>query len=338
LFKDSDEARSILDGLLPADLLELVVATLVPVIGLLPIGGDDPDALTRIGGTPVMAAEIAWPAPRSQRRPEDFSDYGEEIVTHVRSQLPLGFVGQVDLAAVPGALDAAGDLPREGRLLFFYDFIVGPFENGDAFSRVIWDPTPAETAIVHPFPAAFVPAEEAYAKQVIEAFKAYDLQATDADLRAPFRAPLRAAEPRSYLSRLGDFTVEFQQHTALSEMLERDEAAQQAYEELDYALELAQGEGPLPSMFLLGVPVPEQDDPRYDAVVITRFGEQHLSSEAWDQHRDQIMRDAADWRLLAQVGFAEWHGTGEGTVYFLIRAEDLAARRFDTVIAVYQQT
>lgn len=28
----------------------------------------------------------------------------------------------------------------------------------------------------------------------------------------------------------------------------------------------------------------------------------------------------------------------EGTVYFMIRREDLAARRFETVVAVYQQT
>ena len=50
--------------------------------------------------------------------------------------------------------------------------------------------------------------------------------------------------------------------------------------------------------------------------------------------------EAADWALLLELDVARWMGNerGEGKVFFLIRRTDLAARRFEAVIAVYQQT
>ena len=53
----------------------------------------------------------------------------------------------------------------------------------------------------------------------------------------------------------------------------------------------------------------------------------------------EIEAGARDWRLLLQIDVGDFlQESGEGTVYFLIRAEDLAERRFDRVVAVYQQT
>ena len=90
---------------------------------------------------------------------------------------------------------------------------------------------------------------------------------------------------------------------------------------------------------LLGSPLPEQSDPRYDAVVVTSFGKQHLSREEWQSHAERIQMLARQWRLLWQVDLSDWGGElSEGTVYFLIRDSDLAERRFDQVVAVYQQT
>ena len=90
---------------------------------------------------------------------------------------------------------------------------------------------------------------------------------------------------------------------------------------------------------LLGSPLPEQSDPRFEAEVVSRFGVQYLSQDAWKANRPAIEAGAGAWRLLLQIDVGDFlQESGEGTVYFLIRAADLADRRFDRVVAVYQQT
>jgi uncharacterized protein YwqG len=50
-------------------------------------------------------------------------------------------------------------------------------------------------------------------------------------------------------------------------------------------------------------------------------------------------QQAAAWRLLLQIDWADLAQVGgEGTVYFIIRKDDLAQRDFSKVHAVYQQT
>jgi uncharacterized protein YwqG len=45
------------------------------------------------------------------------------------------------------------------------------------------------------------------------------------------------------------------------------------------------------------------------------------------------------WTLLFQLGLNDlWSEYAEGTVYFVMREEDLEARNFDRVHAIYQQT
>lgn len=86
--------------------------------------------------------------------------------------------------------------------------------------------------------------------------------------------------------------------------------------------------------------MPEQDDPRYGAVVWSRFGKPYLSSEEWETHHDELVAAAREWRLLLQLDLSDWTQAQftEGTVYFLIRTTDLAARRFERVVGVYQQS
>ncbi|MEO1493344.1 MAG: DUF1963 domain-containing protein [Pseudomonadota bacterium] len=334
MFKDSDEARSQLADLLPADLLDLAIAALIPVVAIYPVDDPAPAALTRIGGTPVMAADIDWPRPEPVEDVAAFEPYGEEITAHIRAETPLAFIAQVDLAAVPEAADPAGDLPRDGRLLFFYDFYVGPFENGTRFARVIWDQSPPESAIQHPQPAEITAAAEAYAADIQRQFKAFNLDVTEDDLRSPFAVQLRVAASVPRLQALPYFSVEARSNQQLLDRLAESEADEDAFREIPYV----ETESDHPDFQLLGLPEPEQDDPRYDAAAIALLGKASISSEEWKQNRDAIFAGAHDWRLLAQIGFAEWLGTGEGTVYFLIRVEDLAAHRFDRVVAVYQQT
>jgi hypothetical protein len=88
------------------------------------------------------------------------------------------------------------------------------------------------------------------------------------------------------------------------------------------------------------LPVPLQDDPRYNAVALSDFGEQYLSREIWDGNRPRIYQAASEWRLLLQVDLADYlqERLAEGTVYFLITQDALAARAFEQVVTVYQQT
>lgn len=59
-----------------------------------------------------------------------------------------------------------------------------------------------------------------------------------------------------------------------------------------------------------------------------------------DPALEAFMDNPEDWRLLLQFSIPGWDAAedGEGTVYFLINTDDLAARRFDRVQAIYQQT
>lgn len=91
---------------------------------------------------------------------------------------------------------------------------------------------------------------------------------------------------------------------------------------------------------LLGLPLPEQDDPRYSAVVTTELGVQFLTPETARESWPRIAAAAPQWRLLLQIDMQDYlqQPYVEGTVYFLIRRDDLAARAFDKVVAIYQQT
>ena len=73
--------------------------------------------------------------------------------------------------------------------------------------------------------------------------------------------------------------------------------------------------------------------------MLVRFGEL-VDGVLWSEHDEELKAEALAWRLLLQVDVADWTQAEytEGTVYFPIRPADLAARRFDTVVAVYQQT
>ena len=63
---------------------------------------------------------------------------------------------QVDLAEAAALGDVARELPREGRLLFFYDGGVGPWHDGAESCRVIWDRTPASHLERKPIPRALI--------------------------------------------------------------------------------------------------------------------------------------------------------------------------------------
>lgn len=89
---------------------------LAPAARLRPGG----EPVARLGGQPRLPAGLAWPASPSR---------------------PMSFVAELDLAALHRAAPkAAPALPREGRLLLFYDVeeLRGGYERGDgAFFRLL---------------------------------------------------------------------------------------------------------------------------------------------------------------------------------------------------------
>ncbi|WP_327000343.1 YwqG family protein [Dactylosporangium sp. NBC_01737] len=110
-------------------------------------------------------------------------------------------------------------------------------------------------------------------------------------------------------------------------------AAAWAYERL----RLDDGPGPVHRMF--GWPDPQQASMHLDCQLVANGVD--LMHGGYDDPRvPDLQAGAADWRLLWQVGTDEeqlgWMWGDMGTLYFWIRAEDLAAGRFDRVWAVLQ--
>lgn len=350
------------DSLAP-HLAEAVTALLFPVL----VFADTPsntDSLTHFGGTPHMSQALDWPKAGPATLPDGAETLHSDIAGPIAKNLPLSFVAQIDLATLPADAPASG-LPRQGRLLFFYDPVSGPFENGPRFARVLWDSSPADQASPRDTPASLMAAEQDYIAETKEALANFQMPEFDEDLRkamraagmseaeieqianapapdlsqepviAPFRAP-RA--PKALLvgqmlpsAQLSDFAGRAPDlHALYFSESDAAYAFQEAYDTLTYESSYSH---------MLGTPLPEQDDPRLDAATLHLLGKQ-FAGEDWTTHKDSLFAEAQNWELLLEITFADWLQSGnfEGTIYFLIRKEDLADRRFERAIAVFQQT
>jgi len=379
LFQTIDEARRFIAGVTSADVTDALVALLIPVLVLdpAPSGSANTGPLSQLGGTPVMSAEIDWPIPAI---PDDIdaiaeiggSTHGPHIRQKLEQNLPYSFIGQLDLASATVALPGDGSLPDTGRLLFFYDIDTGPWDTGTRAGKVIWDRSPAADTIHHPTPIALKKAEEDFIEEVRTTV--FDMPNMDEDTVALIREmdptfdpetlrrelensdePLEIANhyfgpeqpivPVRYWMIPTEYSVDWDAFVAqLARILSRDpddarddfslllSDLEEAYETRDRA-----GSG---ASYFLGMPKPEQDDPRYDAAIVERLGRQFLPPKHTKADFQQIKQEARGWRLLFQVSLWEWlqDPQSEGVVYYLIRWEDLSAGRFDRVITVYQQT
>jgi uncharacterized protein YwqG len=192
-------------------------------------------------------------------------------------------------------------------------------------------------------PGDLAQAAAAYRKMIDDVNKRYGLKSEAREPGAPepgtpYGGPSRPMALKGALQLPSFSSLEFQASGQLEKTYSTDradiggeQAFSQAYSELS-------GEY-YPQNQFLGAPVPVQDDPRYDAVVVTDYKSQHLSGEDWTKNKDTVFKKAEDWRLLLQIEANDWmQDSTEGTVYFLIRKDDLEERAFDRVVAVYQQT
>lgn len=176
---DQDALRRSLDATdLPASVISRLLEQARPALVLATTAREE-DAIalgaSKIGGRPTC--RVAWFADaaglsgreRARRRPsqggrapaggfeekgswmtpaqgERFSADARARADAVETAFPLTFLGQFDLAALSREAGFDAALPREGRLLVFYDFL----EQAESFTpaasvgwRVLWDTTPA---------------------------------------------------------------------------------------------------------------------------------------------------------------------------------------------------
>lgn len=347
MFDSTDQAVEAMQAFFAPQQVQQVVQALVPAVALRPAAAQSakPGA-SRLGGLPDLPAGAQWPRPPIPDDIDAIAQRGNpsmaaEMREHLRKGLPYAFIGQIDLEEAHGLGAVAAALPPQGRLLFFHDLAVGPWETGARTVRVIWDESPRESLRSLAMPADLAEAGQAEWRELEAVFRAYD---------PPGQAPRQPAtvygaqpQPVSLHAMLvapDPASLESEALPGTQSGSQPDEEFSDAYESMREDQGLAWPEEKWKRHQLLGSPAPEQDDPRYQAVVVTDYGQEFLEREVWKRERDRIMQRARDWRMLLQLDLADWSGgvLGEGTVYFLIRAEDLATRRFDRVVAVYQQT
>lgn len=316
--------------------------TLAPVLAFEPVSAQGrPPGATHLAGVPDVPQGFIWPRPPMLADPNTIAERAnattaQELLEHLRKGLPYAFVAQVDLGEAVQFGKVAADLPSEGRLLFFYDLLIGPWDTGKRSARVIWDATPAQDLSPAIVPDDLARADEAERQWWLtrrasqsEVGTNYFAARRDLGLRLTWRLPDREAIEAKALPELDH-----------ESSLPNAEAFRQAYDEvLETHYEVVPGEG-WKRHQLLGSPRPEQNDPRIDAAIVSIFGLQSLPRERLKDGYPRMLAEAAGWKLLLQLDIADWlqDKIAEGTVYFLIRDQDLRERRFDEVIAVYQQT
>ena len=351
MFDTPTDARHALEAVLTKPQLELVMPALVPAIGFVPAPAvkSEPGA-TRFGGTPDLPPGLAWPI---RQRPADAdaiakrgnADANAAMAAHFAKALPYAFVAQVDLAQVAVLGPVAQALPGEGRLLVFYDFVTGPYETGSEVVRVIWDRSPPDALVPQPLPPALTVAIEEERRETVESYRKHGMKPPE-NPTSVYASPGRSMTPKSVLRLPNRFAGDMDDHPVLEALWDTEikgkRSFRDAYQELaaHFTDRYYDKANPGRRHQLLGSADPEQDDPRYDAVVVSRFGVQHLEREDWKAKFPEIREEAKTWRLLMQLDLSDLaqDDLTEGTLYILIRDEDLKARRFEKAVAVYQQT
>lgn len=218
---------------------------------------------------------------------------------------PLSFIASVDCAAVAGMATGVG-LPVDGRLLFFY--FDGQYDDG-------------ETIVVAEEPEYQAGARIVY----VPAGRAGGLRATPEGLN-PYRRVRLASSVVSTAPSYDHpllhevFGAGFGQTAEPEHPLRGDE----------FCSAISAGEGPLHQ--LGGYACPVQGDVEYEVAQAALGG-----SVDWRDHA--LACEAGRWLLLAQIDSddnANMMWGDAGMLYWLIRPEDLTARRFDRALFTWQ--
>lgn len=228
------------------------------------------------------------------------------------THFPLAFLAQFDLAAL--ALEEGFDpaLPRTGRLYLFYDLLLLPPSYAPSSRiglHVLHDASATEALVRTDIPAAL---------------------AALTDLNAMLMPARVRTSPA--------VTIAAPYGTAAPPFALSDEDLSMVQDWLSNVAGWP-GDGAAGAHQLGGWPREIQSSMAGTAALAAN-GIDAGMSDAWKSpEARRLLEDAAAWRLLFQLGPDEPIGNGlPGALNILVRAEDLAAGRFDRAWAVYEQS
>jgi Domain of unknown function (DUF1963) len=330
---------------------------------------------TRLGGAPDLSRGSAWPIrpvpADADKKAQQWKEHHGWAARQITQKVPFEFIAQIDLIEAARHSVHSQGLPTSGRLLFFWDGAAGILESGAHTCLVIHDETPVAHLARLPIPDKFAEMEAWWRdanlgttfdqEGTIRMLEAAGLteaaqiikdmpkpgQQPDPNLKKPFVYPARAMklEPLWVLPRQN--ALELKQDKELTAFADGDETREH------YSLLTGNDVGPFTSdrsnmrrtqnwltlearrTRLMGPAHPVQDDPRYSVL-----SETELPPYPWNSANiAEAARKAEAWQTLLQVSVADLAQLQtEGTVYFMIRKDDLAKRDFSQVVASYQQT
>ncbi|WP_407352502.1 DUF1963 domain-containing protein [Luteimonas sp. R10] len=230
------------------------------------------------------------------------------------SDFPLAFVAQIDVTSFAGQAGFDPTLPRKGRLYLFYDLLGLP-DSQDPASRtgflVFHDETSAAKLVRTPLPPAL-------------AF--LDAVVPEATLK-PAAIKARSAATTTTLESLEGLGIRLRGRQLSS------------YDEWLLGEVGWPGEPEADRHQLGGWPRAVQSN----MLAFAQFASNGIDPATMGDWKGKkakaILADAGAWRLIFQLGPDE--GVGNmlpGSVNFLLREEDLVARRFDRAWVVYEQS
>jgi hypothetical protein len=286
--------------------------------------GEDRTGGTRFGGLPDLAPDFVWPVREPYAHGGSIAarlaKRGKGFASQFNVAAPLDFVGQIDLTDAQLRKSLGPLLPHEGRLLFFWDGGCGPWIEMAQSANVIWDRRPAESLRRTQRPDAL-------------------MQYLACDGRTGFKRET-PAQPLATWSLPDRFLLdEIAESEALRGAAVSDDSDDFWGDIMDMGLNvLASGRPVLPHR-LGGWPIPEQYDPRFTAVASANGFLRLFDRMPTEEENIICGREMSSWTMLLQVDMASL-GTdfAEGTVYFVMREDDLARGDFSRVHGIYQQT
>lgn len=218
---------------------------------------------------------------------------------------PLSFIACVDCAALPPAATGIG-LPADGRLLFFY--FDGQYDDCEALVFAS-DPESQAGARV-----LYVPSDQPGTQRATP-------QGIEPYTRVRLTSRVVATAP-SY-----DHPV---LHQAFGATFSQDAEPQHPLRQREFCSAIDDGEGPLHQ--LGGYAYPVQGDVEYEVAQAALGG-------GVDWRDPALATEARRWALLAQFDSddgADMMWGDSGMLYWLIRPDDLTARRFDRAMFTWQ--
>jgi uncharacterized protein YwqG len=351
MFSDQKHALNHLNEHFDQEQAAIIVRLLRPYLRLVAAPEVSRPGQTRIGGTPDLSPEShsagsQWPI---REVPKDVdaivnlggSNHEAHLRKHLAQPLPYSFIAQIDLEEAARLTEThptlnSGLLPDHGRLLFFCDVPTVPWRNGIESCHVRWDVSARDTLTRATTPAILQELAKASIAELIAEFKKYKMKPeTLSDPYSGVERALRLEVGYALPDARAPESADDREFSALM----ADEDISDTYSDFisEIGHDRAQG---LERHRVLGYPLPEQDDPRYDAVALVDYAQER--SWEWTDRPEMAVIEAQmkQWHLLLQCDLSDYHQDPlcEGTLYFLIREDDLRSRNFDRVVVVYQQT